>query len=114
MSQVYYEAECRKKKSESVITSRQLTNYASNADYDDRGKMFVVRHKENSMTGSNPTNTSNLEDVWFVDSGASNHMTSHEDWFWELRKPERPDYLETRDDNSPHSSCPQCPIWGRR
>ena len=88
--------QCRKKKSESAFTSWQLVNYASNSDYDDHGRMFIMRHKANSMTASNPTNTSNSEDVWFVDSGASNHMTSHEDWFWELRKPEQPDYVETR------------------
>ena len=45
---------------------------------------FVMRHRANFMTASNPTNTSKLEDVWFVDSGASNHMTYHEDWFKEL------------------------------
>ena len=49
------------------------------------------------MTTSNPTNTSKPEDVWFVDSGASNHMTSHEDWLKELRKLERPAYVETGD-----------------
>ena len=38
------------------------------------------------------------KDVWFVDSGTSNHMTSHEDWFWDLRKPEQPGYVETGDD----------------
>ena len=32
------------------------------------------------------------------DSGASNHMTSHEDWFYELQKPERPNYVENGDD----------------
>ena len=50
------------------------------------------------MTTSNMTNTSNSEDVWFVDSSASNHMKSHEDLFLELRKPERPSYVETKDD----------------
>ena len=49
------------------------------------------------MTASNLTNTSKPEDVWFVDSGASNHMTSHEDWLKELRKLERPAYVETGD-----------------
>ena len=44
------------------------------------------------MKASNPTNTSSSENVWFVDSGASNHMMSHEDWFRDLRKPKQPDY----------------------
>ena len=50
------------------------------------------------MTASNLTITSNLEDVWFIDLGASNHMMSHEDWFGELQKPERPEYVEIGDD----------------
>ena len=91
----HYEAECRKKKSELAFTSRQLTNYTSNSDYDDRGKMFVMRHKANSMMTSSLVNTSSAENVWLVNSGASYHMTSYEDMFWELRKPEWPDYVET-------------------
>ena len=25
------------------------------------------------------------DDVWYVDSGASNHMTSHDEWFGEMQ-----------------------------
>ena len=50
------------------------------------------------MLTLSPINTSNLEDVWFVNSNASNHMTSHEEWFCELRKPDRPGYVETGND----------------
>ena len=57
-----------------------------------------MRHKVNSMTASNPINTSEPEDVCFVDSSASNHMTSREDWFKQLQKAERPSYVETGDD----------------
>ena len=60
--------------------------------------MFVMRHKAIFMTTTNPTNTSNSEYVWFVNTGTSNHMMSHEDWFGELQKPERTDYVETGDD----------------
>ena len=84
----HYEAKCRKKKSESAFTSRQLTNFASNSDYDDCGGMFVMQSRADSMTTSNPTNTSNTKDVWFVDLGASNHMTSHQEWFRDLRERE--------------------------
>ena len=78
--------ECRKKKkSESASTSRQLTNYATNSKYDDYGGLFVMRHRANSMSTSNSTNTSNSEDVWFVDFGTSHHMTSHQEWFHDLR-----------------------------
>ena len=33
----HQEEECIKKKCESAFTSRQLTNYATNSDYDDHG-----------------------------------------------------------------------------
>ena len=80
------------KKWESASTNRQLTNYATNSDYDGHGGMFVMRHKAHSIKASNPINT-----IWFVDSRASNHTTSHRDWLWELRKLDRPDYVETED-----------------
>ena len=44
------------------------------------GGPFVMRHGANSMMASNSANsasTSNSEHAWFVDSGASHHMTSH-------------------------------------
>ena len=36
----------------------------------------------------------------YVDSGASNHMTSHGEWFKEMKKPERPGYVERGDDTT--------------
>ena len=69
------EEECRKKMRESASTSRQLTNYAINSDYDDYGGLFVMKHRANSMAAYTSTSASGPEDVWFVDSGASNHMT---------------------------------------
>ena len=74
----HYEEECRKKKRESASTNRQLMNYATHSDH---GGMFIMRHKSHSMTTSSPTSASALDNVWFLNSGASNHMTSHEDWF---------------------------------
>ena len=38
---------------------------------------FVMRHEANSMKKTTPT----LDEVWYVDFGASNHMTSHDEWF---------------------------------
>ena len=93
---------------ESASTSRQLTNYTHNSDYEeytgmyahnsDHGGMFMMKHRENSMSASTSNSALKPEDVWFVDSGASNHMTSHKEWFLELREPERPGYVETGDD----------------
>ena len=92
---------------ESASTSRQLTNYAHNSDYkestgmyghnsdyedhggmyarnSDRGGIFMMKHRANSMLASTSNSALKTEDVWFVDSGASNHMTSHKQWFLEL------------------------------
>ena len=45
--------------------------------------------------------TSNAEtsSIWFVDFGVSNPMTSHEEWFMNLRGPERRGVVETGDDS---------------
>ena len=53
------------------------------------------------MTTSNSTSTSNSKDVWFVDFGAPHHMTSHQEWFPDLRTSDRPNYIET-EDNATH------------
>ena len=46
--------------------------------------------------------TSKPNEVWYGDSGASNHMTSHEEWFSYLEKPEKPGVVKTGDD-TPHT-----------
>ena len=40
------------------------------------------------------------ENVWYVDSGASNHMTSHGEWFKDLQTLENPGFVETGDDTA--------------
>ena len=62
-----------------------------------RGPAFVMKHKANSMAVS----TSKPKEVWYMDSGASNHMTNHTDWFSSLEKPKQPGVAETSDD-TPH------------
>ena len=57
-----------------------------------------MKHKANSMK----TSTLKPNEVWYVDSGASNHMTSHAEWFAYLEKPEQPRGVETGDD-TPHT-----------
>jgi transposase InsO family protein len=66
------------------------------AGLENKAPMFVMRHRANSMI----TSASQPHDVWFVDSGASNHMTSHQEWFMNLREPERPGVVETGDDST--------------
>ena len=46
----------------------------------------LPKHKANSMA----VNTLKPNDVCYVDSGASNHMTSHEEWFSYSEKPKQP------------------------
>ena len=55
-----------------------------------------MKHKANSMKES----TSKPNEVWYVDSEASNHMTSHEKWFSYLES-EQPWVVETGED-TPH------------
>ena len=113
------EAECRNKRSKSASTNRQLTNYASNSEYDDYSGLFVMWHRANSMMAFHFASISNSEDVWFIDSGASHHMTSHEEWFRDLRTPNPPGFIETGDDTTHPiryigNVHVQCPIWERR
>ena len=48
--------------------------------------------------------TSKPTKVSYVDSGASNHMTNHKEWFSTLNKPEQPSIVETGDDSLSHVS----------
>ena len=69
---------------DSASTGQQLTNYASNSDYDDRSgmsinhatdsdygdrcRMFVMRHEAHSMLAQASTRASASNNVWFVNS----------------------------------------------
>ena len=90
------ESECWKKRvdtdksgsSKAKHGNQQRSHYAEGfegAKYG-LGPAFVMKHKANSML----VNTSKHNEVWYVDSRASNHMTSHEEWFSYLEKPEQP------------------------
>ena len=73
--------ECPKKRANKGKGKKQHNNYASssrNNDDDYSEQLFVMQH--NAMTADVHAN----EDVWYVDSGASNHMTSHGEWFREM------------------------------
>ena len=51
-----------------------------------------MKHKANLMK----TSTSKPNEVWYVDSGVSNHMTSHAEWFAYLEKPEQLGVVKNR------------------
>ena len=55
----------------------------------------MMQHMVNSMTGD----VAACNDVWYVDSSASNHMTSHGEWFSDVRNLKKPSYVETCDDS---------------
>ena len=59
----------------------QQGNYASSLrqDEDRKEHLFVMQHMMNAVTRKG-----RQDDVWYVDSGASSHMTSHGEWFGEM------------------------------
>jgi hypothetical protein len=77
----------------------QQNNYASSSkQVEDRYEhLFVVQHMLNTVVANASTNVDN---VWYVDSRASNHMTYHGEWFRDVKNLEKPDYVETRDDTT--------------
>ncbi len=54
----------------------------------------MMQHMANSMIGVLDNN------VWYVNSGASNHMTSHGEWFRDTKDLKTPGFLETIDDTA--------------
>ena len=54
----------------------------------------MTRHEANSMKQTTPKS----DKVWYVDSGASNHMTCHKEWLLYLEKPMQPGVVATGDD----------------
>jgi hypothetical protein len=57
----------------------------------------VSRHEAKSIKPC----TLRSDEVWYLDSGASNHMMSHKEWFSYLEKPKTPGVVATGD-NTPH------------
>ncbi len=54
-----------------------------------------MQHMVNSMIGGVLDNN-----VWYVDSGASNHMTSHGEWFRDTKDLKTPWFVEIGDDTT--------------
>ena len=53
-----------------------------------------MKDRANSMA----VNTLKRNEVWYVDSRALNHMTSHEEWFSHLEKSKQSGVVKTGDD----------------
>ena len=103
------ESKCWKKRADSDKTvtgtgsghtdkgNLQRSHYAEGSEKEKNGSTFVTKHKANSMKQSTPK----LDEVWYVDSGASNHMTSHKEGFSYLEKQMEPGVVAFGDD-TPH------------
>ena len=55
-----------------------------------------MQHMLNSMSATNVSTCG--ENVWYVDSSASNHVTGHGEWFKEMQTLEKLGYVEIGDD----------------
>ena len=75
--------DCYKRQNDIINGKLQQSNYAPSTGHgDDRNeRLFMMQHMVNSMID----NAADCENVWFVDSGASNHMTNHGEWFNDVR-----------------------------
>ena len=60
-----------------------------------------VSLRDETRSKLNEADHPEIDEVWYVDSGASNHMTSHKEWFSYLEKPMQPGLVATEDD-TPH------------
>ncbi len=72
----------------------QKGNYASTSNEGDE-QVFVMQHMANSMIGVVSNNN-----VWYVDSRASNHMTSHGEWFKNTKDLKTPGFVQTDEDTT--------------
>jgi hypothetical protein len=72
----------------------QQGNYAS-IDIQGDEQLFVIQHMANSMIGGVSDNN-----IWYVDFEASNHMTSHGEWFRNTKDLKTPGFMETGDDTT--------------
>jgi len=74
----------------------QQRNYASTSNQGEGDEqLFVMQHMANSMIGGVSDNN-----LWYVDFGASNHMTSHGEWFRDAKDLKTPRFVETGDDTT--------------
>jgi len=85
---------CYQKEHDARNGKLQQGNYASTSNQGDE-QLFVMQHVANSMIGGVSDNN-----VWYVDSGASNHMTSHGEWFKDTKDLKTLGFVEIGDDTT--------------
>ena len=54
----------------------------------------MTKYEANSMKQTTPRS----DELWYIDSGASNHMTNHKEWFSYLENLMQPGVVATGDD----------------
>lgn len=86
--------DCYKKQANQRAKANQQGHYASSnhAHGSTPDQLFAMTH----VQGDKAIDVG-LEDVWYIDSGASNHMTPHGEWFEEMN-PGTHGYVCTGDD----------------
>ena len=90
----HYAQECYNNKSNDRRNGRpQQGNYASSSNQENDGHLFFMQHMMSAITHDVGT-----KDVWYVDSGASNYMTYHQNWFKRMEEPSKLGYAEIGDD----------------
>ena len=89
----HYSNECYHRQNDRRPGRNQQGNYASTSNRDNDEHMYVMQHMMSATTHDASTG-----DVWYVNSGASNHMMHHKNWFNKLHAPEKLGYVETSDD----------------
>ena len=89
---------CYKKQNDIKSGKLQQSNYASSSGHgDDKNEhIFVMQQMVNSMID----NAVDCKNVWFVNLGASSHMTNHGEWFSDVRNLEKQGYVKTGDDTT--------------
>ena len=84
------QAECYKQQNDERREKGEQNNYASTSEKAENSGAFVVQHEMASMTENVGMDK---ENVWYVDSSASNHMTRHSKWFQKLKTQKIPSYV---------------------
>ena len=58
--------------------------------HDAKRRRVTLTMDVNYQANSKKSSMSILNNIWFVDSGVLNYITSHNEWFYELQMPEQP------------------------
>lgn len=71
----------------------QQENYALSSNIGNDGRLFVMQDMYTAIAGD-----LDIENVWYVDSDTTNHMTHHHNRFSKMKEPRNPSYIEIGDD----------------